>query len=340
MSVQKGEKPKTPRKNRQRFSPEIEQVLQMAAKEAAGKPLSETLNPDSGSLLTQFMGRIIELAMQEEMTEHLGYQPYERLPKDQSQAVEPTRSNSRNGHYKKTVETTNGTTVIEVPRDRDGSFEPQILPKGQRVSHELEQRIISMLTCGMSTRDIGEHLTQLYGTKTDSQFVSRLTIKLDDELTAWRNRPLEAVLPIVFVDAIHLKVRHSHGVHSTAVYQVCAYNEDGKLEIVGLYMAPEGQTGEGASFWHQVFVELHSRGVKDILFMSADGLEGLEKAARALWPEVSFQPCVVHLVRASMRYVVRKDWVQMDSSIRPRPTRWPRSSWCSLSQHGSTNTLT
>lgn len=311
MTRKKNKTTRAPRPTANTISPEMDLLLQQAAREVAGKPLGDSLKPESGTLISQMMGRLIEIAMSEEMTEHLGYEPHERA--DNSKG---SRSNTRNGHYDKPVKTTAGATVISVPRDRAGSFEPQIVPKGQGITHELEERIIAMYTTGMSTHDISEHLRELYGVEANSAFISRLTAKLDRELSEWRNRPLEQVYPIVFVDAIHLKVRHAQGVRSTATYQVCAYNDEGKLEILGLYMAPEGQTGESAAFWHQVFIQLQGRGVEDILILCADGLEGLEKAVNSIWAEVIFQPCVVHMVRNTTKRVPRRQWDKMCKGLR------------------------
>lgn len=296
------------KKSKNAFGPELEALLLQAAKEAAGKPISDSLKPGSGSLLSKMIGRVVELAMEEEMTDHLGYEPNERLTRDQTDELGAhQRPNHRNGHFSKTVKTTQGPVEINVPRDRQGTFEPQALPKGKSLTKELEERIISMYTAGMSTRDIEEHFRDFYGAQANSQFISRVSSRVDKELVEWRNRPLEAVYAVMLVDAIFVKVRHSQGVKATAIYQVCAYNDDGQLEILGLYMPGDGQTGESASFWHKVFSELHSRGVADVLILCADGLEGIEKAARALWGELHFSPCVVHLVRASTKYVARQD---------------------------------
>jgi putative transposase len=308
MATKKRKGSRPPRPTANTISPEMDLLIQQAAKEAAGKPLSETLNPESGSLMSQMMGRLIEIAMSEEMTEHLGYEPYERQSRDELlTAGSDGHQNNRNGHYDKPVKTTVGETSIRVLRDRDGSFEPQIVPKGASISKELEERIISMYTMGMSTRDISEHLQKLYGVPANSAFISRLSAKLDTELSQWRNRPLEQVFGIIFVDAIHIKVRHAQGVRSTAVYQVCGYNEDGKMEILGVYMAPPGQTGESAKFWHQVFIQLQGRGLEDVLILCSDGLTGLVKAARSVWPACVHQPCVVHLVRNSTKNVHHTD---------------------------------
>ena len=291
-----------------RFGPEFDELFEKIAKDAAGKPLSESLKPDSGSMVAEAIGRIVEIAMQQEMTAHLGYEPHERLDPGQQGNDEPTRRlNTRNGTSKKTLKTSHGQTEINVPRDRDASFDPVILPKRSSVTQELEDRVIALYTSGLSTRDIQEHLVELYGVEASSDFISNLTRKLDEELTAWRNRPLNAVYPILYVDCIHIKVRHSHGVRSTAVYQLCGYNESGQLEVLGLYMAPEGETAESARFWHKCMIDLENRGVRDVLILCADGLEGLEKAAKAVWEEVQFSPCVVHLIRNSTKFVHHSD---------------------------------
>ncbi len=299
------------------FSPEVELLLKRAAKEAAGKPLGDSLKPQSGSLMSQMIARMVELAMDEEMTDHLGYEPNERITFDQAHSKGlPRRPNTRNGHTTKSVVTSYGPVDIEVPRDRLATFAPTTLPKRQSLSQELQERIVAMYTAGMSTRDIEEHIEEFYGADLNSDFISRLTVRMDQELIQWRNRPLEALYPVVLVDAIHLKVRHTQGVESTAVYQVCAYTDFGVLEILGLYMAPDGQTGESATFWHKVFAELHSRGMRDVLILCADGLEGLQKAARAIWPQLYFSPCVVHLVRSSTKYVASKDREKVCSSLK------------------------
>ena len=300
--------PRKKRKSKNEFGPEMEALLKQAAKEAVGKPIGDALKPESGSLISRMIGRIVELTMEEEMTEHLGYEPNERLTHDQRDEMGSSqRPNHRNGHFSKTVKTSQGPVDIQVPRDRQSSFESTALPKGKGLTQELEERIISMYTAGMSTRDIEEHFQEFYGAQANSQFISRVSARVDQELVQWRNRPLEAVYAVMLVDAIYVKVRQQHGVKATAIYQVCAYNDDGQLEILGLYMPDDGQTAESASFWHKVFSELHARGIQDVLFMCADGLEGVEKAGRALWPEFVFSPCVVHLIRASCKYVSYKD---------------------------------
>lgn len=295
------------------FPEPIEEYLSQIAKQAAGKPLSESLTQDSP--LSQLIGRVVEMAYAEELNQHLGYERHER-------AVEPTggpkrRKNTRNGSYAKTLKTSHGATTVEVPRDRDGSFEPQIIEKHRGMTAEMEARIVSMYACGMTTRDIQGHVEQMYGLETSPMFVSRVVEKLEPELKAWRNRPLEPVYPIVFIDAMHLKVRHSHGVRPTATYQICGYNESGHLDILGLYIAPEENgTSESASFWHQVLLELEGRGVVDLMIVSADGLSGLEQAVEAVYPSARFQPCVVHLTRNSFKLVSYKDRKKLATQLR------------------------
>lgn len=297
------------------FSPEIEEMLLAPiAKEMAGKPLSEGLT--AGSPLKQLIGRIVEMALAEEMENHLGYPANERM-RPEHDAAESRRDNTRNGYSPKTLKTSVGEVDIKVPRDRESTFEPQVVRRHQSISQEIEQRIISMYISGMTTRDIERHVEEMYGLDTSAMLVSRLSQKLDEELTQWRNRPLEPVYPVVFVDAMHMPVRHAQGVDSTAVYQVCTYNEHGKMEVIGIYMAKhESGRKESARYWHQIFVELEKRGLKDILILCADGLTGLEEAARAVYPQIHFQPCVLHMLRASTRIVGHKERSAVCKSIK------------------------
>lgn len=284
----------------------LEAYLQEAAKGAAGKPLSESLTPDSP--LKKLIGRFVEVALEEEMRQHLGYDHHERRPSGSSSGATP-RKNTRNGYSKKRLKTSYGQTHVQVPRDRQASFEPVVVPKYASVTEEVEARTLAMYAQGMTTREIQRHVEELYGFQASEMFVSRLTERLDPELAAWRARPLEATYAVVFIDAMHLKVRHAAagaaaGVHSTAAYTVTGYGENGTHEILGLYMAPEGTSpSESASFWHQVLVELEKRGLEQILILCADGLTGLEEAAGAVYPQARFQPCLVHLMRTSLRHV-------------------------------------
>ncbi|WP_164856407.1 IS256 family transposase [Lujinxingia sediminis] len=295
------------------FPEPIDEYLREIAKAAAGKPLSESLKADGP--LKQMIGRFVELAYEAEMDEHLGYERNERVEEEEGGVKR--RKNTRNGSYPKTLKTSHGATTVRVPRDRAASFEPQIVPKFAGITDEVEARIVSMYARGMTTRDINEHVHEMYGIETNPMFVSRVVERLEPELKVWRNRPLEPLYPIVFIDALHLKVRHSYGVRPTATYQICGYNESGHLEILGLYIAPEEHgSSESASFWHQVLLELEGRGVKDLLIVCADGLKGLEQAVGAVYPKARFQPCVVHLARNSFNVVSYKDRKALAKSLR------------------------
>nr|MBA2661501.1 IS256 family transposase [Lujinxingiaceae bacterium] len=204
-----------------------------------------------------------------------------------------------------------------MPRDRNASFAAQVLGKGASVSEELERQVISMYAGGMTTRDISAHVRELYNTEVSDMFVSRLVERLDPELAAWRNRALEPLYPVVFVDCLHQKIRQANGVVSTAIYQVCAYDEQGNLEVLGVWTAPATQSPkESASFWHQVLIELEGRGVKDILILCGDGLSGLEQTVNAVYPHTLFLTCVVHLVRNSLRLVNWKERKPIAKSLR------------------------
>jgi putative transposase len=266
---------------------------------------------EPGSALTELIGRVYEAALDEELTEHLGYPPSQRAHAADAtgsaeEATSRRRRNTRNGYTPKTVKTILGATEIEVPRDRNGSFEPKLLPKNRTAATGVEERIIAMYSSGMTTGDIAEHVRQLYGFSASEMFVSRLVERLDPELSEWRNRPLEEIYAVVYVDALHLKVRHSNGVASTAVYIASGYAEAGHHEVLGLWIAPSEFTaghGETSRFWATVFVELQKRGLKQPLLVASDLLEGLPEALAAVYPEAQHVPCVVHLMRASLRQV-------------------------------------
>lgn len=297
------EQPKKRSRGKKDEAPDpLEAYLREIAKEGAGKPLSESLT--EGSPLKQLIGRFVEIALEEEMREHLGYDRHERLDDASSGESPQRRPNTRNGRSRKRLKTSHGETAIHVPRDRAGEFEPEIVPKYGTLTREVEDRVISMYAAGMTTREIQSHVRELYGFDASEMFVSRIVERLDPMLAEWRARPLEAVYAVVFVDAIHLKVRHQGGVKSTAAYLVSGYGEAGVMEILGLYMASEGYSpAESASFWHQVLTELERRGLDDILILCADQLTGLEDAVGSVYPQARFQPCVVHIMRSSLRRV-------------------------------------
>ena len=282
----------------------LEAYLQKIAKEGAGKPLSESLV--EGSPLKELIGRFVEIALEEEMREHLGYERHERL--DGQAEPGQRRSNTRNGQSGKRLKTSHGETDIRIPRDRQSRFEPQIVPKYGTITQEVESRLVSMYASGMTTREIRRHVTELYGIDASEMFVTRIVERLDPMLAEWRSRALEDVYGVVFVDALHQKVRHQTGVASTALYVVSGYGEQGVMDVLGLYMAPEAHSpAESASFWHQVLVELEKRGLKDMLIVCADQLTGLEEAVESVYAQARFQPCLVHIMRTSLRRVPWSD---------------------------------
>lgn len=298
----------------------LDAYLRAIAKDAAGKPLSESMT--EGSPLKDLIGRFVEIALEEEMREHLGYEPHER--KTTEEDAPARRANTRNGRSRKRLKTSHGEAEIAVPRDRAGSFEPAIVPKYGTITREVEDRVVAMYATGMTTRDIQQHVRELYGIDASEMFVSRIVERLDPVLLEWRHRPLEPLYAVVFIDALHLKVRTSTGVVSKALYLVSGYGESGIMEVLGLYMAPEDESpAESASFWHQVFVELEKRGLTDILILCADQLAGLSGAIESVYPKARYQPCVVHVMRSSLRRVPwseRKKVAQEVKRIYQAPT--------------------
>jgi putative transposase len=276
-------------------------ILEQTAKEAAGKPLES--GPDSP--LARLIGAFVERSLDAEMTEHLVYDRYERQPQFQEEESEPKNRNTRNGHSRKGLKTSFGETRIEVPRDRQGSFEPRLIPKHQRVSQEIAERIIALYGSGMTTTDLARHISEMYGIAASSSLISRVVESVDPELRAWRNRPLESIALVLYVDALHVKVRQSTGVVSTAIYIASGYMESGHLEVLGIWTAPEdsGGHGERSTFWHEALHQLRNRGLQTVLLACSDDLAGLQSALSVVWPRAVVLPCVVHLMRSSLRYV-------------------------------------
>jgi putative transposase len=238
--------------------------------------------------------RVLERAMQAEMTDHLGYQKH---------AADGNNSgNSRNGSYEKSVKGEFGTLKIAVPRDRNGTFEPAILPKGQSRFTGFDDKIISMYAHGMSTRDIQSHLQEMYGVEVSPTLVSQVTDSIADEVKLRQNRLLDEVYPVVYLDAIRVKVRHNGRVINKAVYLGIGITIEGFKEVLGMWTAEN----EGAKFWLHVVTELRNRGVKDIFIACVDGLKGFPEAIEAVFPQTQVQLCIVHMVRHSLNYVAQK----------------------------------
>lgn len=246
-------------------------------------------------LLKQLSKRLIERMLEGELTEHLGYDKHARAGRNSG--------NSRNGKRKKLLKSEQGAMAIAVPRDREGSYEPLLVPNGSQRLAGLDEKIITLYARGMSTRDIQAQVQDLYGIELSPGLISNVTASVLEEVTAWQNRPLEAVYPIVYLDALVGKVRDSGHVRNKAAYLVLGVTLEGHKEVLGLWVA---QT-EGAKFWLQVLTELKNRGVQDIFIACVDGLTGFPEAIEAVFPQTQVQLCVVHMIRTSLRFVTWKD---------------------------------
>jgi putative transposase len=267
------------------------------------------LGPDEitgpGGLVSQLAGRVIETALGAELSEHLGYPP--------GQAPPGGAGNVRNGHTAKTVATDLGPVEVRTPRDRAGSFEPQLVKKRQTRLAGLDDRVLDLYAGGMSVRDIAAHLQGLYGVEIGRDTISRVTDAVLEDVAAWRSRPLERVYPIVYFDALHVKVREDRSVRSRACYLAVGVTVDGDREALGIWW----QDTEGAKFWLAVLNDLHRRGVHDVLIACVDGLTGFPDAIAAVFPQAWVQTCIVHQIRASLRYVNYRDRRTLAKDLRP-----------------------
>lgn len=243
-------------------------------------------------VLTPLIKQIIEASLDGEMESHL------------TDCKDLGISNRRNGKLKKIVKTGTGSFELETPRDREGSFEPEIVKKRQTILNEsLDNKVLSLYALGMSYEGIAGHLSELYGLDVSSAKISQITDKLLPVITEWRNRPLESIYPIVFLDAIHFKIREEGKVVSKAIYSILGINKQGIKEILGIYLSES----EGAHFWLGVLNDLRARGIEDILIASIDGLKGFPEAIAEVFPKAEIQLCIVHQIRNSLKYVVSKD---------------------------------
>lgn len=248
-----------------------------------------------GGLLDALTKRVMERVLEGELTEHLGYAKHAREGRN--------GGNSRNGRTRKRVKTDTSELEIEVPRDRDSTFDPQFVRKGQRRLGGFDEKVIALYARGMTTREIQGHLKELYKVEVSPSLISAVTDAVLDDVKAWQGRPLDAVYPIVYLDAIHVKVRSRGHVQTHAVYLALALNLEGNKELLGLWVGE----AEGAKFWLSVLTELRNRGVEDILIAAIDGLKGFPEAIESVFPKTQVQLCVVHLVRGSLRFVSWKE---------------------------------
>jgi putative transposase len=246
-------------------------------------------------LIKQFAKAILERALQAEMTTHLGHAPGE--------SVSNEAGNKRNGTTSKTVQGELGKIEISIPRDREGTFEPQLVKKRQTRLRGLDTRIVNLYAKGMSTREIQSHLEEMYGVDVSAGLISNVTDAINDEIKTWQSRPLEAIYPIIYLDCLHLKIRDEGTVKTKAVYVAIGVNLEGQKEVLGLWISQN----EGAKFWLSVLTELKNRGVNDVFIACVDGLKGFPEAIETVFPRAQVQLCIVHLVRYSLNFVSWKE---------------------------------
>jgi putative transposase len=246
-------------------------------------------------LIKQLTQAILEQAMEAELTHHIGYAKHERTAGGSE--------NKRNGASRKKLKGDFGEMDLSVPRDRDGSFEPRIVPKHQRRFSGFDDKIISMYARGMTTREIQGHLEEIYGVGVSPALISEVTDAVQAEVRAWQSRPLDTLYPIVYLDALKVKMRHEGRVSNRAVHVALGVNIEGQKEVLGMWTT----ANEGAKFWLQVLTELQNRGVKDVFIACVDGLKGFPEAIETVYPEAQVQLCLVHLTRASLNYVNWKE---------------------------------
>jgi putative transposase len=252
-----------------------------------------------------FKKALIEASLNAELSHHLGYAPGSNKPDDVT--------NHRNGSTSKTVLTGDGKLLIETPRDREGSFEPLLLPKHARRFTAFDDSIVALYARGLTVREIQGYLIETYGTEVSPQLISTVTDAVLSEVTVWQSRPLEAIYPVVFFDALRVKIREDNVVRNKAVYLALGVRRDGTREVLGLWI----ETTEGAKFWMKVFNDLRTRGVLDILIAVTDGLTGMSQALEVVFPKTTLQTCIVHLIRNSLDYASWKDRKPLAAALRP-----------------------
>ena len=273
--------------------------LEAFAREAAKTLKTEKDLSDFSQMLTQIT---IEAALNAELDDHLGYEKH----------VQSDNPNSRNGYSTKTLKTGDGQFEIDTPRDRDGSFEPQLVKKQQTRFISMDDKIFSLYAKGMTTREIAATFKEMYGADVSASLISKVTDNVLEKVTEWQSRPLDEVYPIVYLDCIVVKIRQDKQVINKAIYLALGVNLEGHKELLGLWISEN----EGAKFWLNVITELQNRGVKDILIACVDGLKGFPEAINAAFPETEIQLCIVHIVRNSLKYVPWKDYKAVTADLK------------------------
>ncbi len=258
-----------------------------------------------GGLLSGLTKSVLEAALEGEMTGHVGYEPHDPAGHHSG--------NSRNGTRTKTVITDIGPVEVDVPRDRAGTFEPVIVPKRQRRLAGVDQMVLSLSAKGLTHGEISAHLAEIYGAKVSKETVTRITDSVIERMVEWQNRPLDPVYPVIFIDAIVVKIREGQ-VANRPIYVAVGVTVDGERDILGLWV---GEGGEGAKYWHHVLTEIKNRGTADVCIVVCDGLTGLPDAVSSVWPQAIVQGCVVHLIRNSFRYASRRDWPAIAKDLKP-----------------------
>lgn len=277
-------------------------------KVALAQAVIDAYNPetveDMNDALKDLFGPLFESMLHGEMNNHLGYDSNNKGPKE--------TTNRRNGYTKKTLKTSQGEIEIESPRDRDGSFEPVIVPKRKKDVSAIEDKVLAMYAKGMSQRDISSTIEDIYGFSVSHEMISDITDVIVPELEEWQSRPLKKCYPFLFVDCMYVSLRQEYEVNQVAVYVILGYDLNGHKEILGLWISPT----ESKNQWMQIFDELKTRGIEDVFFISMDGVSGLEEGAKAIFPNVVVQRCIVHLIRNSIRYIPSKDYKRFTQSLK------------------------
>ena len=261
-----------------------------------------------GGLLQQLTKRVLEAALEGELDSHLGSGKHERAGRSSS-------GNARNGRRAKTVLTEAGPVELDVPRDRDGSFTPQIVRKRQRRLSGVDDLVISLTAKGLTTGEVSAHLAEVYGASVSKETISTITDRVLDSMGEWQSRPLDRVYPVVFIDAIQVKIRDGQ-VANRPIYVALAVTVDGHRDILGLWAGEHGD-GEGAKFWLRVLTDIRNRGTTDVCIVVCDGLKGLPDAVATVWPKTVVQTCIVHLLRNSFKYASRRDWTAIAAALKP-----------------------
>lgn len=281
-----------------------DQLVRQLAQRARSEGLRLT---GEGGLLQHLTKVVVEAALDGEMDDHLGYAKHDPAGRD--------GGNSRNGKRGKSLLTEAGPVDIEVPRDRDASFQPQLVAKRQRRLTGLDDLVISLSAKGLTHGEISAHLAEVYGAAVSKQTISTITDRVLDGLAEWQSRPLDPVYPVIFIDCINVKIREGQ-VANRPIYVALAVTVDGTRDILGLWAGEHGD-GEGAKFWLRVLSEIKNRGTKDCLILVCDGLKGLPDAIAQVWPATIVQTCIVHLLRNSFKYASRKDWAAVAKDLKP-----------------------